>query len=511
MSMKTTKLFAGLSALAITSFATFALTTAQSESQPERTEYVVRTVEDLSRVFRETAKEVTPSVVSVVTRGKVVETSSGGNQLDQLFKSDPFMRRFFEMNPQLEEQFRERESTPRQRRMPPGQGSGFVVDAEGYILTNNHVVEDAEQIQVRFQDGHEYMAEVIGTDPRADLALLKIDPPKGLKALPLANSDRVEVGDFVLAVGSPFGLETTVTQGIISAVGRGTGINERENYLQTDAAINPGNSGGPLVNLNGEVIGINTAISSRSGGYDGIGFAIPSNMVRWVSDQLRDKGFVQRAFIGVAMQPLSNEIADQLGIDIHDGVIVNQVMKESPAGKAGVEPGDILTKIAGRDVVGTRELQGIVEQLQIEKTYPLVILRDGETKTLEITMEAMPEDYTLAMRNRRQKPEPKQKKQPSESLSFEDLGLELKMLTPEMAKQFGYQEGTTGVVVSGLKDDSVIADTGIDVGDLIEKVGSKRVRTLEEFDKAMEAGTLEEGILMLVRRGDFTRFVVIKK
>lgn len=457
----------------------------------------VQTAQDLSRVFRGVSTNVVPSVVSIVTKTKAPQMQ--GN-MEQLFKSDPLMREFLKRSPQFRE-FTERPQQPQFRR---GQGSGFVANSQGHIITNSHVVKNAEEMLVRFHDGREFDAKLIGVDERSDVAVIKINPPADLKPLAMGDSDKMQIGDWVLAVGSPFGLEMSVTSGIISAKGRGPGINEREDFLQTDAAVNPGNSGGPLVNLNGEVIGMNTAISTRSGGYDGVAFAIPINMAKWVADQLIENGSVKRAYIGVAIQPITDTIAKQLNTALGKGALVSQIMDGSPAGESGLETGDVILKLDGKDVNGTRSLQGIVEQLQVDKTYDMIVLRDGQKKTLNITMKEMPNDYSLASRGVM-----KPKEKDDEALESNDLGIEVKELTDELAKQLGL-ESTAGVVVSSVNNDGAAASAGIKAGDVIEKVGKKKVETIEDFKNAMKDVSLEKGVLLLVRNGNATRFVVIQ-
>ncbi|MCH5373751.1 MAG: trypsin-like peptidase domain-containing protein [Planctomycetes bacterium] len=257
--------------------------------------------------------------------------------------------------------------------MPPGDqvphggglGSGVIIDPSGLVLTNNHVVAGGGQVSVRLYDGREFSASQVWTDPKTDIAVVKLDGAKDLTAAKLGNSDMVSIGDWVLALGQPFGLESTVTAGIISAKHRGIGITARDNFLQTDAAINPGNSGGPLVNLNGEVIGVNTAISSRSGGNDGIGFAIPINLAKWVANQLAKEGVVHRAYLGVGIQPVSQKLADQFHVKPREGVVVTDVFPNTPAAKAGVKSGDVIVEFAGVAVSSPQELQTLVEQAQM--------------------------------------------------------------------------------------------------------------------------------------------------
>ncbi|MCG6155110.1 Do family serine endopeptidase [Rubinisphaera margarita] len=474
-----------------------AVSIGQIQEAPSVRDAETYTARDLATSFRTIAKETFPGIVAIETRGVATVQTQGGLDLEELFKGDPRFERFFKNMPEQE--------SPRRRVVPQGQGSGFIIDPKGFILTNNHVVEGAETITVRLHDGREYQAELIGTDSRSDVAVIKVDAPD-LEAIPLGDSENVEVGDIVLAFGSPFGLELTMTQGIISAKGRGPGINEREDYLQTDAAINPGNSGGPLINLRGQVIGINTAISSRSGGYDGVGFSIPINMAKWIADQIMESGEVKRAYIGVVIQPVNNDLANQLGLNVNEGAIVSQIMKDSPADKAGLETGDVILELDGRPVGGTRQLQGIVEQLSVGKSYPLSIYRNGKEKELTISMAQMPQDLAL----RGGDPSTSNREEETESVSVEDLGVEVQELTKDLAEQFGYSDDVAGVVISSVEPNSVAELNNLRAGEVIEKVGSQRVKSVDDFTAAIEDADLAEGVLMLVRRGPSSRFVVVR-
>jgi serine protease Do len=340
---------------------------------------------ELSTAFRHVAAEVLPSIVSIesVTRPREVELQNSP------FDDDAFpFREFFRDDPRLRELFRQ----PRRGMVPRRQagGSGFIIDSSGVIMTNNHVVTGADLVKVRLYDGREFTAKEVKTDPRTDVAIVRIEGAGPLKALKLGDSRKMEVGDWVLAFGSPFGLEATVTQGIISGKSRSRQITERDDFLQTDAAINPGNSGGPLVNLAGEVIGINTAIASASGGYDGVSFAIPTHIAGWVADQLVKNGTVKRGYLGTGIMPVDAATAQRFNVPLRDGAIVREVRPNSPAEKAGLSPGDVVLLLNGEKVTDPAALQGIVEQLTIGKSYPLEILRDGKRQTLTVTIEAMP-------------------------------------------------------------------------------------------------------------------------
>jgi serine protease Do len=420
--------------------------------------------------------------------------------------NDEFFRRFFGDDPRFE-QFRQLPRTPRMPRQE-GRGSGFVVDPSGIILTNSHVVENADKVIVHLHDGSEVRAKTWASDPRSDVAIVRIETDKPLPTIPLGDSDLMDVGDWVLAMGNPFDVGVTVTAGIISATGRGPGINERESYLQTDAAINPGNSGGPLVNLNGEVVGINTAISTSSGGYDGVGFTIPVNMVRWVADQLIKDGKVRRAYLGVALNELSNELRSQLGADLGQGALVVEVRPNTPASKAGITELDIVLEFAGQKIKDQSHLQGIVEALEVGKSYPCVVLRDGKRVQLDVTVEEMPDDFTDALR--RSQPRGDETPTEPEPTKFDALGLQVDELTADLKDQMGIDATVTGVLVSSVDPDGLAAAQGLQAGDVVVKVGSKSVKTPREYHTALEGLSIEKGIVLLVRRGDASTVVILK-
>ena len=349
-------------------------------------------VTELSSIFRDVSKQVLPAVVSL--RVKQKDPAKGGRE---------DIEKFFEQNPDLPERFREfyrRRGGPGGLipRSPQGMGSGSIIDAKGIILTNYHVIKDAQEVVVRLHDGREITATEFTGDPRTDVAIVKIEGAGPLQALKLGDSDPVQVGDWVLAFGSPFGLDLSVTAGIISAKGRGPGIAEREDFLQTDAAINPGNSGGPLVDMGGRMIGMNTAIATNSRGSAGVGFAVPVNMVRWVSDQLIRDGEVKRAWLGVAVRPIDAQLARQFKIKIGAGAIIGEVMQNSPAAKSGLVPQDIIQHFDGKAIDGPRMLQSIVERLEVGKTYPVKIRRGGKNQTVKVTVAQMPTSDSIRPR-----------------------------------------------------------------------------------------------------------------
>ena len=467
---------------------------------------------ELSANFREVANAVLPAIVSIETRGKLAKaTEDGGTEVLPFDDQSP-LGDLFKDNPQFREFFKRRGGGNGGLRAPRshGMGSGFIVDAAGVIVTNNHVVADADQVLVRLEDGTEYQATEWKTDPRSDVAIVRIKPHGVLPTVKLGDSDACEIGDWVLAVGSPFGLQSTVTAGIISAKGRAQGILEREDFLQTDAAINPGNSGGPLVNLDGEVVGVNTAISSRSGGYDGVGFAIPVNMVRWVSRQLMEHGLVKRGYLGVAIQPVSNQLAKQFGIKVGQGAIVGQVVPGSPAANAKVETGDVILTLNNKPVSNPRNLQGIVEQLDTGKGYPLEILRDGKKQTLTVSVAEMPKSFTASGIDEQERA-PGKEREVAKPSQFKELGVEIQEIDAQLTEQLGYKGPVKGVLISEVDADSPADTAGLKSGMVIEKVGTKVVTTVAEFTAAMKDLSLEKGILLLVRTPGGSRFVVVSK
>jgi serine protease Do len=478
-----------------------ARTSASAGATSEEAKDYART---LSKAFRETSEQVLPSVVAIFNQPAATRTSdrmspseededdSEGTPFEDMFRFHPELRRFF----------RDMPSMPRMPR-PGGVGSGVIIDAKGVILTNNHVVAGGGKITVRLQDGREFEAAEVKGDPKTDVAVVRIKGADNLKPAKLGDSDKMAVGDWVLALGDPFGLEGTVTAGIISAKGRAMGIADRESFLQTDAAINPGNSGGPLVNLDGEVIGLNTAITTRSGGNQGVGFAVPINLAKWVADQLLTTGTVKRAYLGVIIQPVTHQLAEQLGVHARQGVLVGDVQQNTPAAKAGVKTGDVIVEFNGRKVTSTNELQFHVEQTKIGSTVPLVVLRDGKRVTLQVTLEEQPANFGLARRGLRGgfgQPETSQ---------FDKLGLEVAALTPEVAERLGVKGGE-GVVITQVRPGSAADEAGLSSGMIIVQANRKAVKTVADLEKAVGEPASEKGVLLLVRDAQGSRFVVLK-
>ena len=458
----------------------------------------------LSQTFRSAAEKVLPSVVTIqhtipatpAKKDAVPERNFGFNDENSPFGDlpmDPFLRRFFEDLPNL-------------REIPRGPqrsaGSGVIIDSNGTILTNNHVVSGGGKIVVRLHDGRQFEASEVRTDPKTDLAVIRLKDARSLPAATLGDSDQLQIGDWVIAAGQPFGLADTVTAGIISAKGRGLGITAREEFLQTDAAINPGNSGGPLVNLHGEVVGINTAISTTNGGYQGVGFAIPINLAKWVSQQLTEHGSVRRAYLGIGIQQITPELASQLGMPSTEGALVTEVRPNSPAKEAKIQPGDVVVEYAGGTISDPRDLQRLVEQSTIGSKQSLVVLRDGKRVPLQLTVREQPKNYGLALSE--------STSEAPETSSFDELGLEVAPLTEDVASQLGL-EGATGVVITAVESGSPAANAGLTTSMVISQVGQKKVTSVQEFRAAMKEQSPQKGLLLLVRSPEGSRFVVVKQ
>ena len=417
-------------------------------------------------------KESAPAVVIVATQGKLQQPQT---QEPHPFFDHPFFERYFGERP-----------NPQPRR-PRAMGSGVIVDAEnGYLLTNHHVIDNAEQITVALTDRREFEAEVVGADPETDIALLKIDADS-LTALPFADSNELQVGDYVVAIGNPFGLGQTITAGIVSAVGRsGLRLESYEDFIQTDAAINVGNSGGALINLKGELVGINTAIFSGRGGNIGIGFAIPINMARQIMDQLLTHGEIQRGRIGVQIQDLIPDLAEALGTSHERGAVVAQVIPGTPAEAAGIQIGDVIVEMNGEPVVGSSDLRNKVGLLRVGDAVRLTIERDGKPMTIEL---AVGESSEVALGAGSQIPQLK--------------GVVLGPLTPSSP----LHEEVEGVLVIEVEVDTPAWNAGLREGDVIVEVNRREVKSTEEILEALEGSF--PPLLLNIRRGDGARFILI--
>ena len=475
-------------------------TSAQTVPETEGT----RAANSLSDAFRRVIKTVQPAVVAVrIETDREAAPGGGVAGLPDIFKNLPPQMRE-QLGPQMR-QFR----APRGNPDIPQQnaGSGVIIDPSGVVLTNNHVVEKADRVYLKLDDGRELQAERWTTDPASDVAVVYLEGQGDLPFVPIGDSDAVEVGDWVLAFGNPFNIGTTVTQGIVSARHRSARLNEREDYLQTDAAINPGNSGGPLVNLRGEIVGVNTAISSRSGGYDGVGFAIPSNMVKWVSDQLRADGKVTRSYLGVEMRDLDAPMQRYYGLGAREGVLVNDVRPGTPAEKAGLQAGDVILSLAGTDIGGGMQMAGVVERLTPGETYPMTVLRDGDRTRLDVTFEAMSEGFYAQLASAGGDDGPGAE---ARGESVDRLGLEVRALTEEAAKEYGVDE-PAGVLVTGVERGTPASRAGLQTGDVIVRVDNRPTLSMAAFKEAVEAAGDAEQVLLAVKRGGRQSLVLLNR
>lgn len=451
--------------------------------------------------YRDVVKHVLPAVVSIEATAKPKARQEGKNPRRQQLPDDPRLPEEFR---KFLEEFGRMPSEPDD--MPHhGFGSGFIVDPSGVVLTNYHVVEGCDTVDVILGDGRKLTSKDIKTDRKTDLAIVRIEA-KDLPHLELGDSDAMEIGDRVLAVGAPFGLTGSVTSGIVSAKGRnGLHMNFYEDFLQTDAAINPGNSGGPLVNLEGKVIGINAAIKSRTGGFQGIGLAIASNMAKKIMPVLLKEGVVRRGYLGVQIQDLDEKVAAKLGVKQHTGVVVNRVFDSAPAGKAGLKEGDVVTAIDGKEVKDGRELQQVVAGLPLNKPVQMNVLRDGKKEVLSVTIEEQPEDFDTV-----RVPAPRTPSRNRDAVEVDKFGVEVADLTPEMAEELGFSPKTKGVLVTRVEEDSAAATAGLRRGMVIAKVDKAPVNSAADLrDLLNKAG--DNGVLLQVQSArEGTRYVVVK-
>jgi serine protease Do len=428
--------------------------------------------------FSQLAKNASPSVVNIST----VKVVKGGAQIPSPFGPDDPFREFFErfFGDQPPRDFKQRSL-----------GTGFIIDKEGFILTNNHVVEDTEEITVTLADKREFAAKIIGRDPKTDLALIRIESDQVLPALALGDSDKLEVGDWVMAIGNPYNLGHTVTAGIVSAKYRQIGAGAYDNFIQTDASINPGNSGGPLLDTTGKVIGVNTAIFSQSGGSIGIGFAIPINMAKELLPQLKE-GKVVRGWLGVVIQPVTPELKDKLKLSTEKGALVADVVEGGPAEKAGIERGDVIVTFDGKEISESDDLPYIVASTPVGKTVTVEVIRKGQRKSIQVEIGELEEE---------EKPQVASEARPN-------LGLTVREITPELARNFGLSE-TSGVVIVQVQANSPAQEAGLAPGDLILGLDQVEVKDLEQFNKMTEGYKAGDTILFLIKRRGSTLFLTL--
>ena len=432
--------------------------------------------------FSALAKQVQPGVVNIRT----VKTTKEGGPVFRHFFGNPFGNRepnrepFGEGGPGRE--FKQRSL-----------GSGFIIDTDGFIVTNNHVVENADQIKVRLADEREFDAKIIGRDPKTDLALIRIEGAKDLSPLKMGDSEGLEVGSWVLAVGSPFGLEQTVTAGIVSAKGRFIGAGPYDDFIQTDASINPGNSGGPLLNMNAEVIGINTAIVAQG---QGIGFAIPVNLAQSVVAQLKERGSVTRGWMGVGIQDLTPDLAQYYGLKDQKGVLVTQVFPGDPADRAGLKVKDVITSVGGKPVASGRELSAAVASMPVGKDVPVKILRDGKEQNLTVQISERKDPEEQAARG-------------GQTPEGDELGIRAADLNPESARRFGLDESERGVVIAAVRPGSKADQGGLQQGDVVKEINRAPVQSVKELKAEFNKAKPGEAVSILVKRAN-AGFVVVK-
>lgn len=469
----------------------FALTTCYGASQAAPTKAAAAgasLLEQTSQAFTQIAEKAMPATVSIKAEFAPQMTQEMQNPFEMF--GDDFFRRFFGGNPFNQQH---------QQQQPQAQsaaGSGFLITDDGYVVTNNHVIKDASTITVMLNDGREYPATVKGTDPRTDLALLKIEE-KNLPFLTFGDSDNLKIGEWVVAIGNPFGLGATLTAGIVSAKGRqDLGIASYEDFIQTDAAINPGNSGGALFNLQGEVVGVNTAILTRSGGYMGIGLSIPSRMAQTVVDQILETGIVKRAYLGVILQPVDKNLATALELENQEGVLVSEVVKGSPASKAGLQQGDIVLQYNDKAAKNVTKLRNDIALMSPGSELKLEILRDAKKITLSAALGSMDGEVISAE-------------------LIQKIGIDIENLTPEIASRLGYNSLADGIAITRVKAGSPAAQAGLRPGFLITGVAvamnnQKPVKTTAEFEEAIKELGDKKHLILIVRHQNFQRYYTIK-
>ncbi|HXV26291.1 MAG TPA: DegQ family serine endoprotease [Alphaproteobacteria bacterium] len=434
--------------------------------------------------FADLAEAVLPAVVNISTTQSVMAESGDLQEFEDLFRD------FFDkQNP----------NRPQAPRRSTSLGSGFIIDPAGYIVTNNHVVSDAEEVTVRLYDDTNLKAEIVGRDEKTDLALLKVQARNSLPFVKWGDSDSIRIGDWVVAIGNPFGLGGSVTAGIVSARQREINAGPYDDFIQTDASINKGNSGGPMFNMAGEVIGINTAIFSPSGGSVGIGFAVPSALARHVIEQIREFGRTRRGWLGVNIQTVTDELAEGLKLPKASGALVSNVAEGSPAATAGIEKGDVILKFDGRDIGEMRRLPRIVADTPIDKTVDVLLWRKGREERVKVKIGELNEAEVAAL------PEQPEQQAP-ETAKIEALGMSLAEVTPELREKFQLEQDAAGVLVIGVSEGSVAAEKGLQPGDVVVEVDQKEVSTPQDVE-AQIAAARKSGqrvvTFLIYRQGDF--------
>lgn len=432
--------------------------------------------------FADLAEDLTPLVVNISTISRVEVRRPNFPQFGPGSPFEDFLK-----------PFQDREQEEPTEREARSLGSGFVIGPEGYIVTNNHVIDEAEEITVRFSDDREYKAEVIGTDPEGDLALLKIDAGRKLPYAKWGDSDKIRVGDWVMAIGNPFGLGGTVTAGILSARHRNINAGPFDDYLQTDASINRGNSGGPTFNMDGEVIGVNTAILSPTGGNVGIGLAIPASQAKYIVNQLKEKGKVERGYLGVGAQNVSKDIAESLGLKNAKGALVSSVSAGGPGEKAGLQPGDVIIELDGKKVESLNKLLLMLARSEVGATVPVKVVRGGKEKTLKVTLAERPGRDVIAAAS-----DSSRKGETSKTSAL--LGMQLKDLSDEEMEGLGLAGKTSGPVVTRVKQGTDAARKGLQPGDIIDQANGVKVTSVKDVEAQVEkVSAMKDRDMILLR------------
>ena len=459
----------------------------------------------LSDNFADLVESKSPSVVNVFTVQKPQETNNNQNPLEGI---PPQFRDFFKnfppgfpFGPQPQQP-----NQPESER-PQALGSGFVIDPTGYIVTNNHVIEQSNQIKVKFQDDTELEAKLVGTDKLTDIALLKVEPKGSLPYLKFADSDKARVGHSVFAIGNPFGLGGTVTSGIISAFNRDINAGPYDSFIQTDASINRGNSGGPLFNLEGEVLGINTAIFSPTGGSVGIGFSIPANLAKPIIEQLRKFGKTQRGWLGVRIQELTPEISKSLGLKNEDGVLISMVNPGEPAEKGGLKSGDVILEFNGKKIKDVKSLQRTVAESVVESKAEVKVWRDKKKRSFTVKLGEL-EKFNAAANEKADD----SKEIVSEEIEIDDIGLRLLGLNKNTRSKYNISESVKGVVITAVKRDSFAAKAGLNVGNVISQIAQKEIQEPSQAKKIFDDFIKKDAdsLLLQVFEGEFSRFLILK-
>lgn len=465
---------------------------------PVLAQNTIKNLYDLQSSFTGIAKKVSPAVVFIKVENEINVMIPEGfrSPFGHHYTEDDLLNYFFgnQVRPYGQNKYQKRQEKKRELR---GQGSGFIISSDGYILTNSHVVGDADVVTVSLNDGRSFQATIVGSDSESDVAVIKIDE-KNLPYIKLGNSEALEVGEWVVAVGNPFGLSNSLTAGIVSAKGRNQiGIANYENFIQTDAAINPGNSGGPLVNLNSEVIGINTAIFSQSGGYVGIGFAIPSKMASIIKDQLIEKGYVTRGFLGIVIQDLSPSLAETFNLKTTKGVLISKVSENSPASRGGLMRGDIIIEFNKKPVTQSTSFKNQVAFIQPNTLVELIVLRKGKRKTISIKMGQLdnPEEYSHNDK--------------AHNKGVNPLGLTVQPIPPDYSKKYHLKKNE-GVLVTYVEPNSLAELAGIQEGTIILEINHKKPKNIADFNRSLKETDRYGNILLLIKDDRYIRYITLK-